>query len=300
MIGRGGVESGCYAFFYSSIGVTLEKSHFDCLLVWADLGWEGRIARVSSSRVTLGPILKHQRNDHQGSEQHKENEEHKEAAPVGEPGQPVLLENEDGVGVALDGELRDHHSREAIAHGGEVHEPGDVALRRLLEYVWQVDHVAAQEIQGHVNDRCESHSCRLMVEHWRETVSHGRCSLDHHHENEVELEELTHRVGKANGKVDHKVEEEGHCEHDGNLGDQLGRRIDPHIVHATVPFANVHRLFALEHDHGRLEIQEHLQDGHEIDSSSHVLASNLPLVEPCGPHGRVVRKIIQLPKDGNH
>ena len=139
-----------------------------------------------------------------------------------------------------------------------------------------------------------------MVERRRKTVAHSSGSLDHHHENEVELEELGHWVCEADGEVNHEVEKHGHNKHDGQLGNQLRRRVNPHIIHAAVSFPHINRLFPLKHDNCRLKVQEHLQNGHEIDSSSHILAGYLPLKETSVAYRVEVGEVVELPEDGNH
>ena len=129
-----------------SVRVWLKKSNANRLLVGLNFGRESCVASVSPANSTLSPILKHQRHNYKCSEKHKKNEEHGEAAPVGEVSEPVLIEDKFGFFIVLYGELGHHHGCETVTHRREVHEPRDVSLRRLLENVWKIDHVAAKQI----------------------------------------------------------------------------------------------------------------------------------------------------------
>lgn len=110
-----------------------------------------------------------------------------------------------------------------------------------------------------------------MVEETGEGVAHGGGGLDHQEEHQVKREELGEGVGQANGEVVHAQEEEGHEEHDRQLGNQLGSGVHPDIVHARGAFTSEDGLLSLEYNNSGLEIEEHLHDCHEVDGARHVL-----------------------------
>ena len=185
-------------------------------------------------------------------------------------------------------ELRDHHGLEAVAHGGEIHQPGEVPLRGLLEDTWQGNHVTSEQVEWHIDDRCEGDGCGFVVEHARQCVTHGGGRLDHEHEHEVVGEELGQRVVKSDGEVGDQQEEERNEAHDWNLSDKLGSGVNPDVIHAGVALANVDGLLSLEYNNSWLEIEEHLHDCHEVNSAGHVF------------HGlrRVV--VVDLPEGTHH
>ena len=185
-------------------------------------------------------------------------------------------------------ELRDHHRLEAVPHGREIHQPGDVSLRRLLEDAWQRNHVTSEQVEWHIDDRCESDGRSLVVEQARQRVTHGGRRLDHEHEHEVVGEELGELVVEPDGEVGDQQEEERNEAHDWNLGDKLGRSVNPNVVHAGVALTHVDGLLSLEYNNSWLEIEEHLHDCHEVNSTSHVF------------HGlrRVV--VVDLPEGAHH
>ena len=168
-------------------------------------------------------------------------------------------------------ELDRHHGLESIPDWREVHEPGHVSLWRLLEDARKVDHVATEQVERHVDDRCKRDGRRCVVERAGKCVAHGRSRLDHEHDCEVEGEELREGVGQADREVGEDEEDEWDKKHDRNLGNELGRGVHPDVIHAGVPLSHIDWLLSLEYNNSWLEIELHLHECHEVDCAGHIL-----------------------------
>ena len=118
----------------------------------------------------------------------------------------------------------------------------------------KVDHVSSKHVQWHVDDWCESHGRCLMVEETRQSVSHGSRRLNHHHDNKVKCDELAECVCEPNREVEHKIHEKWDKEHDWDLCEELGSRIDPDVIHARVTLSHINWFLMLKHNNSRLEI----------------------------------------------
>ena len=117
-----------------------------------------------------------------------------------------------------------------------------------------------------------------MIEDGRQSIAHGSCGLDHHRQDKVKRDEMGERVSQANREVGNKQEDKRHEHHDWDFSNQLCRRVNPNIVHSRVALTHIHRLLSLEYNYSGLKIKEHLHDGHEVDSTSHVLHALLGTV----------------------
>ena len=60
----------------------------------------------------------------------------------------------------------------------------------MLEDAGEGDHVAAEQVQRHVDDGCKCDGRCLVVERARKCVTHGGGRLVHEHDDEVEGDEL--------------------------------------------------------------------------------------------------------------
>ena len=185
-------------------------------------------------------------------------------------------------------ELGHHHGLKSIPDWREVHEPGHVSLWRLREDAREGDHVATEQVERHVDDRCERDGRRRVVERAGKCVAHGGSRLDHEHEDEVEGNELREGVSQADREVGEAEEDEWDDKHDRNLSNELGRGVHPDVIHAGVPLSHVDWLLSLEYNNSWLEIEEHLHDCHEVDGAGHI-----------GDRLRVV-VVVDLPEGTHH
>lgn len=228
-----------------------------------------------------------QTDDSSDTEAQSNEEEAEDTLPVGQV-EAVVIGHCIGEFLTVNRELDLADAHEAIAHRRDDFEPLNELLRGLALDGSQVDHVASKQVHRLVENRCERNSSRLMVEHGRYKVTHGSSGLHQKQQDQVHTEELRELVLETDGEVHDGVEDEGHKKSDGDLSEPLGRGVHPHVVHATGSLSHENGLLGLEHNNGGLEVELHLLDGHEVDSSAE------------GQHIFIGGVVVELPEDGKH
>ena len=242
------------------------------------------VARVVLALSPLA-VLQRKTADDNATEDHEEGDQGAEATPVACAVKAIELHDLIDCWRVDAAELGHHHGLESIPDWREVHEPGHRALRRLLEDAREGDHVATEQVERHVDDRCERDSRRRVVERAGKCVAHGGCRLNHEHEDEVERDELREGVIQADGEVGEGEEDEWDNEHDRNLSNELGRGVHPDVIHAGVPLSHIDGLLSLEYNNSWLEIEEHLHDCHEVDGAGHIADARWVVVVVDLPEG---------------
>lgn len=108
-----------------------------------------------------------------------------------------------------------------------------------------------------------------MVEHGGEAHTEGGGRLHDEEDNQVEHHEVTKAVYVTNSPVSHDVLQHGNEEEDGQVGKELAKSVDPHVVHVAGALTLEDGLLSLEGNDGRLEVSHHLHDTGEVDGSNH-------------------------------
>lgn len=201
-----------------------------------------------------------------------------------------------------------HKTIEAVTNGRDVLNPLNDGLGIFALNGLQVDHVTAEEGKRHVNDRYKRNGSSLRVESRRKEIAHSSSSLSHQSEDQVEHSELRDVIAETNGEVDKDEKQQGVEQHNGDLSKHLSSGVNPDVVHVTSAFTNENRLFTLEDNNSRQEVEQHLHESDKVHRANHRVLVDLTnqsstitrLSVRNLPIGASAVVVIKLPEDGNH